>query len=277
MNELDRGTFVSAPNPPDAAQPPTAFDAVREAVADALARCDVAAARRAIVRCGADAGAADAGAWVGLRDVGAWPDAWLVAAARCERADVLALDALVGRYWKLLYTRCEMLTMDRERARDLAQETWVRVLRARRSLQPDGSVSGYLVTVATNIWRDWHRSAHRAGPLSEHRLASIDAEIPGDDGNGASLGDLLPDPNALSHVDQALLRVDVDRALARLSPRSRDLLTARYLDGESAVEIGRRYDRTEQTISAWVRQAIGEIRQYLAEAGDRPWTGSEHA
>jgi RNA polymerase sigma-70 factor (ECF subfamily) len=218
----------------------------------------------------------DADAWTGHPDVGTWPDARLVAAVRCDPPDVAALDALVERYWRLLYARCEMLTVDRERASDLAQETWVRVLRARRSLQPDGNVAGYLVTIATNIWRDWHRHARRAGPLGEHRLALIDAALPEAEGDGASLGDLLPDLDERARTDRALLRLDIDRALARLAPRSRDLLTARYLDGVSAAEIGRWYGRTEQTITAWVRQAIGEIRQILAEASDRPSTGSSH-
>ena len=276
MNDRDSATYAPSSHQPDAAPRPSRADALRVAVADALARGDVAAARSAIARGPDDVRTVDDGVWAGLPDVGAWPDAWLVAAVRCEPPDVPALDALVARYWRLLYARCEMLTVDRERASDLAQETWVRVLRARRSLQPDGNVAGYLVTVATNIWRDWHRSARRAGPLGERQLASIDAAVPEDEGDGPSLGDLLPDLHARARTDQALLRLDIDRALARLSPRSRDLLTARYLDGESAAEIGRRYDRTEQTISAWVRQAIGEIRPFLAESSDRPSTGSGH-
>jgi RNA polymerase sigma-70 factor (ECF subfamily) len=276
MNERDNASGVSTSDPTDAALRLPASVALRAAVDDALAQGDVLMARRVIAAGAADVGMADGGAWAGLSDVGAWPDAWLVAAVRCEPPDVPALDALVERYWRLLYARCEMLTVDRERARDLAQETWVRVLRARRSLQPDGNVAGYLVTVATNVWRDWHRSARRAGPLGEHQLASIDVTLPEDEGDGASLGELLPDLRARARTDQALLRLDIDRALARLSPRSRDLLTARYLDGESAVEIGRRYGRTEQTISAWVRQAIAEVRQFLAESADRPSTGSGH-
>ena len=276
MNDHDSATDVPISHRSDAALRPATTDALRAAVADALARGDVDVARSVIAGGAADVRTADDGGWAGLADVGAWPDAWLVAAVRCEPPDVPALDALVARYWRLLYARCEMLTVDRERASDLAQETWVRVLRARRSLQPDGNVAGYLVTVATNIWRDWHRSARRAGPLGEHRIASIDASLE-NAGEEASLGDLLPDLRARAAADQALLRLDIDRALARLSPRSRDLLTARYLDGESAAEIGRRYDRTEQTISAWVRQAIGEIRQFLAEPSDRPSTASGHA
>jgi RNA polymerase sigma-70 factor (ECF subfamily) len=209
---------------------------------------------------------ADADELARLRDVRSWPDAWLVAAVRGEPPDAAALDALVARFWKLLHARCELLTANRDLASDLAQDTWVRVLRARRTLQPHGNVAGLLVTVATNLWRDRRRHARRAGPLAAHRLASLDDAVPMRDGGQGVLADVLPDPHALSLADQELLKLDVDRALARLSPRSRDVLTARYLDDESAVEIGRRHGRTEQTVTAWVRQALDEMRQLLADS-----------
>lgn len=212
--------------------------------------------------------------WEQLRHVTAWPDAWLVAAVRCDPPDAPALDALVSRYWKTLYGRCELLTLDRDTARDLAQETWARVLRARHRLQPDDNFRGYLTTIATNLWRDRHRSARRAGQLAEQRLVPLDATMSTNDGDTVVLAEALPDLDALSREEQAVLKMDVDRALARLTPRSRDVLTARYFDDESAAEIGRRYGRTEQTITAWVRSAVREIRQYLGES-PRGTTGQD--
>jgi hypothetical protein len=47
----------------------------------------------------------------------------------------------------------------------------------------------------------------------------------------------------------------------------RDVLLARYLDDESAAEIGRRYGRTEQTITGWLRQAIRQVREPLDAYG----------
>lgn len=200
-----------------------------------------------------------------------WPDAWLLAAVRREPPDVSALDALVSRYWKPLFARCEVLTLNRDRANDLAQESWVRVLRARHHLDPEGNFGGYLTTVATNIWRDWQRAIRRAGNMGDHRLASLDDEVCTAGGDRLTLVDVIPDLGTLPPEEHALLKLDLDRALARLEPRQRDVLIARYIDGESAAEIGARYGRTEQTITAWLRQAIREIRQYL---GDSPLWGS---
>jgi RNA polymerase sigma-70 factor (ECF subfamily) len=207
----------------------------------------------------------DLGEWKRLRDVSQWPDAWLIAAVRRDPPDETILDELVERYWKPLFGRCQMLTLNQQTAGDLAQEAWCRVLRARRSLKPDGNFPAYLATIATNLWRDSQRSARRAGPMAEHRMASLDAPMSGDDGESVGLAEVLPDLNALQAEEQTRLKLDIDQALERLSPLLREVLVARFLTGESAAEIGRRYGRTEQTISAWVREAIREMKLHLAE------------
>lgn len=206
-----------------------------------------------------------------------WPDAWLINAVRRDQPDEEALDALVDRYWKPLYARCRMLTLDAESARDLAQEAWLRVLRARTSLQPDGNFHAYIMTIATNLWRDTNRAAVRAGPAADNRMASMEAPVVDDGGESIALGSFIADPHTLSADDQLLLEMDLDDALARLEPKLRDVLVSRYIGGESAAEIGRRYSRTEQAISGWIREAIRQMKINLgehsfsshAEMGDR--------
>ncbi len=195
----------------------------------------------------------------------AWPDAWLITGVRREPADEASLDVLVKRYWKTLFARCQILTLDREAASDLAQEAWLRVLRARNTLEPDGNFHAYIITVATNLWRDRNRTDRRAGAMADSRLASLDATS-SDHGESIALIDVVPDAGTLSMDEQVLLKMDIDTALQRLSPQLRDVLVSRFIDGESAAEIGRRYERTEQTISGWVREAVREMRIFLGES-----------
>lgn len=197
-----------------------------------------------------------------------WPDAWLINAIRRDPPDEEALSALVDRYWKTLFARCRMLTVEREAASDLAQEAWLRVLRARRSLDPDGNFHAYITTIATNLWRDRHRVARRAGLLGEGKMGSLDSATTVD-GDPVSLIDVIADPRGLSLDDQVLLAMDLDLALARLSSHLRDALISRFVLGESAAEIGRRYDRTEQSIAGWIREAVREMKIHLGEHGSR--------
>jgi RNA polymerase sigma factor (sigma-70 family) len=83
-----------------------------------------------------------------------------------------------------------------------------------------------------------------------------------DHGRSISLVDIVPDARTLSMEEEVILKMDIDCALQRLRPHLRDVLVSRFLTGESAAEIGRRYDRTEQTISSWIREAVREIRVY---------------
>jgi RNA polymerase sigma factor (sigma-70 family) len=193
-------------------------------------------------------------------DVSSWTDAWLIEAVRSDPPDEPALDTLARRHWRPLFARCRLLTLNDEDAGDLAQSAWVRVLRARRSLDPQGNFPAYLSTIATNLWRDGHRSARRAGGMAERAMNSLDAAT----GSGErTAGELLADPQALPAEEQTLLAMEIDDALARLTPRSREVLVARYLNGEPAAVIARREGRTEQTISGWERHALDEMRHHL--------------
>jgi RNA polymerase sigma-70 factor, ECF subfamily len=196
-------------------------------------------------------------------------DVALIDAVRRDPPDAAALDALVRRHWRKLFARCRMLTPDRDAARDLAQEAWVRVLQARHRLEPRGNFPAYLAIIATNLWRDHTRTARRNGPLAAERLSSLDAVLSNEHGDQGTLGDVVPDPHSLDAESRQSLSIDVDRALARLSPRARDVLVARYIEGESAAEIGRRYGRTEQSVTSWLRQALEEMRQALSVRASR--------
>jgi RNA polymerase sigma-70 factor (ECF subfamily) len=246
---------------------PARLEILRAAVLLALDCGEAAEARRLIGEARtANPFAEHSDEWAQVLDVTAWSDEWLIAAVRRDPPDVAALDVLANRYWKPLFGHCRMLTLNQEEASDLAQQAWCRVLRARHSLKPGGNFPAFLTKIATNLWRDSHRSARRAGPLADHRMASLNATFYTEDGESSMLSDTLPDLSALRAEQQKLLALDLDQALEQLTPLLRDVLVSRLLAGESCAEIGRRYDRTEQTISAWVRQAIREMKRLLEES-----------
>jgi RNA polymerase sigma factor (sigma-70 family) len=209
----------------------------------------------------------DAGEWAQICDISLWKDAWLIAAVRQSQPDALALNVLGERYWKYLFGRCQLLTLNLEKASDLAQETWCRVLRTRVRLKPGGNFPAYLAAIATNLWRDWYRVSRRSGELAENRLESLDAAFINEDGGqGERLIDRLPDPQNLSPDKKSLLILDIDHGLERLNPQLREVLLARFIQGESCAEIAARYRCTEQTISGWVRRALAQMKRHLERA-----------
>jgi RNA polymerase sigma factor (sigma-70 family) len=207
--------------------------------------------------------------------VASWSDAQLIFSVQSDPPDEEALNVLVGRYWGSVFARCQMLTLNRERAFDLAQETWCRLLRNRSALKPDGNLPAYLAMIATNIFRDSYRAARRAGPLGEHQLVSLESPVVHEEDDAVFLVNVLPDLKSLRTERLAQLKMDIDAALCRLGPLLRDVLVARYIDGESCAEIGVRHGRTEQTISGWIRAALRQMKQFLEEPQSRHSAGPE--
>jgi RNA polymerase sigma factor (sigma-70 family) len=197
--------------------------------------------------------------------VASWSDAQLICSVQSDPPDEEALNVLVGRYWDSVFARCQMLALNRERAFDLAQETWCRLLRNRSALKPDGNLPAYLATIATNIFRDSYRAARRAGPLGEHQLVSLESPVVHEQ-EAVYLVNVLPDMKSLGAERLTQLKLDIDAALCRLGPLLREVLVARYIDGESCAEIGLRYGRTEQTVSGWIRGALRQMKDYMEES-----------
>jgi RNA polymerase sigma factor (sigma-70 family) len=192
-------------------------------------------------------------------------DSELISLVHCDSPDEKALDVLVARYWGSTFARCQMLTLNRERAFDLAQATWCRLLKNRLALKTDGNFPAYLATIATNLFRDSYRADRRAGPMGDHQLVSLDSVIGNEDGEESFLVNILPDLKSLRADELARLKLDMDAALRRLEPLLREVLVARYINGESCAEISIRHRRTEQTVSGWIRSALRQMKDYLEE------------
>src|SRR5271170_722317 len=210
---------------------------------------------------------------IGSRDVVSWPDAQLIAAVRGDPPDEVALEVLVARYWGCTFARCQMLTLNREKAFDLAQEAWCRVLQHRSALKADGNFPAYLSVIATNIFRDSYRAVRRAGPIGDLQLVSLDVPMASSEGEMAFLVNVLPDFNSLRCDELMRLKLDIDAALSRLTPLLRAVLLARFIDGYSCAEIGLHHGRTEQTVSGWIRKALQLMKAHLQipePTSDRP-------
>ena len=111
------------------------------------------------------------------------------------------------------------ITGDSHAADDLLQETYIRFLGVRRRWESDAHRRNYLFRIATNLAHDRHRRnrIRQAEPLDEARIEALGPSSSGGVG-----------------YEQ---RADLRRALARLSPRERQILWLAYAEGSSHQEI----------------------------------------
>jgi RNA polymerase sigma-70 factor, ECF subfamily len=157
------------------------------------------------------------------------------------------LDALFGYAMALARNQAE--------AEDLAQETYLRAVRAFGQLPPDSNLKGWLFTILHNVWRNQLRHAH-SGP----QFVELDAE----DAARAPLGhDAGDGPHA------ALLRkaesADVRAAIERLPRPYREVVALRDLEDFSYQQIAAILGCPAGTVMSRLARARGQLRQSLAQ------------
>ena len=104
------------------------------------------------------------------------------------------------------------------------------------------NLSGWIYTVALNRIR----RAHRRGRL---------------------FANLFDPPAASRELDDAALRIDLIRVLARLSPRERELLVAKYYLGMTQDEIASALKVPRGTVSAAISRASARLKQMESDNG----------
>jgi RNA polymerase sigma factor (sigma-70 family) len=178
-------------------------------------------------------------------------DQQLMEAVRAGETGRLA--ELFDRYHQPLYRYFLHLTSDRAAAEDLAQETFFRVLKYRRSYQPETSFRAWLYQVGRNVFHD--HAGRGKGEVA----------LPEETGGLRSL-DAPPDRQVERKQESALLR----RALAGLPREKREVLVmSRYLDLKYE-EIASVLNCEVGTVKVRVYRALRELSdRFFALRGER--------
>src|SRR3954462_9785312 len=78
-----------------------------------------------------------------------------------QRGNRPALEELVRRTSRLVYSRLFLETGDAHQAEDLTQETYLQAVRALKTLQKPGQFRSWLLTIADNVVIDAARNRNR--------------------------------------------------------------------------------------------------------------------
>ena len=130
-------------------------------------------------------------------------------------------------------------------AEDLVQETFLRVFRWRKRYRPTARFRTFLYVVARHVWVDNCRRLFRRERLT--RLLRTDAEIEEGNPSGRAPGSAL----------------DVDAALARLSPKLREVLVLNIYQGLRYREIAEILGVPLGTVKSRINLALNAMRELL--------------
>lgn len=136
-------------------------------------------------------------------------------------------------------------------ADDLLHEAYYRVLRSGVTFESDEHRRHYLFRVAANLVHDHRRRA----PLATTVLA------PPDD-------DTLVDEST-TRGDRVAARIDLEKALAQLTPRERSLLWCAYVDGQSHEEIAAAHQLKRGSLKTLLARARRRVIDLLGASPAR--------
>jgi RNA polymerase sigma-70 factor, ECF subfamily len=170
-----------------------------------------------------------------------------------------AFEELVLRYQNRLLTILEHLVGNREQAEDLAQETFLRVFRARERYEPGAKFSTWLFTIANNVASNALRSRSRRREVGVPESNGSESGVLQLDQMAKAASGLQPTRN-LDKVEQAEM---VRHAVAALSERQRMALLLAKFEGMSYQDIADSMDLSVQAIKSLLSRARVNLKEIL--------------
>jgi RNA polymerase sigma-70 factor (ECF subfamily) len=161
--------------------------------------------------------------------------------ARARQGDPLALEALYRAYSGAVYNLARRICRTTQDAEDVLQETFFEVCRSIRNYRGDGSIWGWIRTVA---------SSKALMRLRRNKYRDTD-----------DLDDALSPARTVSPG----LRLDLEAAMARLSDTARAVVWLHDVEGYTHEEIAAQMGRTVSFSKSQLARAHARLRRWLGE------------
>lgn len=171
--------------------------------------------------------------------------------ARLKAGDSGAFDEIYDAFNARLFNFLARLLRSRERAEDLVEETWLRLVAHAGRLQPDTRLGPWLFTVARNLYVSYCRSRM----LEDSSVA-----------DGISLWPPAPATSPFEQAAANELEARVETALARLPRMYREVVLLVAVEGLEPAEAAEICGVTAATM----RQRLKRARDLLAQSVEIP-------
>lgn len=177
----------------------------------------------------------------------------------CEgfrRGERWAFEAVAREYFAYLVNFIANLLRDRDRAVDLAQEAFYLACRAHAQLDPARGVGPWLFQIARNLaYKEYGRRKNRNDVSLDEAMeaTNLEPESP------------YADPRRES-VDVET-QVRLERAIARLKPKYRDVLILRMMQSLPGERVSELLQIPLSTVNTRMHRALRQLRRYAQQEG----------
>lgn len=159
-----------------------------------------------------------------------------------ERSPQEGMEALIEQYSPLVWRAAERRLGDPEDARECVNDVFLAFYRGRDRFDPDrGTLATYLAAIARNM----AVSRYRENAAHERPTSLSDAAGP-------------EDPMAAAED-----RMDVERALERLTPEDAEIIRRKYYGGMTVAEIAAAMDLPYETVKKRHQRSLKRLRALL--------------
>lgn len=165
--------------------------------------------------------------------------------ARFQQGDVYAYDLLVKRYRDPLMNFIYRFLGDKTDAEDILQETFLRLYKNKHYYKEIAKFSTWIYTIAGNLAKTELRKRKRRNIFSIHNFMSTekDYELP-DKG-------ITPD----KYADAAITDKEIQKSIGKLSPKFKQVILLRDVQGFSYEEISQIVNIPLGTVKSRVNRA----------------------
>lgn len=183
---------------------------------------------------------------------------------RFNEGDAAAFDVVLRRYQRPLFNFILRSVRERDRAEELLQDVFLKVIQRSSEFQGNSKFSTWLYTIARNLCIDTSRK------MVFRRHRSLDAPVHTEDAEGATLLDRVASatPEADREVIGQDLQVRIAAAVDDLPEEQREVFLMRELQNMAFKDIAEVVGVPENTVKSRMRYALERLQRALAEYED---------
>ena len=173
---------------------------------------------------------------------------------RFQNGDTEAFNPLILKYKQKIYNLLYLRVGDRETAKDLSQDVFLKAFQALPHFKQDSAFYSWLYRIASNCSIDFMRKRKR-------REVLMFGELPLDTDNTLQMIQVYPSPSEM--VENEELGRIIRKAVRQLSPGQRRVFKLRYRRELPIKEIAVRLNKSEGAIKAHLHHAHKKLRSLL--------------
>ena len=167
---------------------------------------------------------------------------------RAQQGDNGAFEELLLLHQKKVYNLCLRMSANPDDALDLSQEAFLRAWRSLGQYQFEASFSTWLFRLTSNICIDFLRRKKR-----RQETSLTESYDDSDEGAELSVPDMQPSPEQQAMTNET--KIELARAMERLSPEHREILQLRVIE-----------DLQYEQIADILGVRVGTVKSRLARA-----------